>query len=127
MGSLSKTDLALGLGGHAPPPPKILKKKFLVCVYTKKIFNLPQNMQSWPPPSKKIINWPMKSKSVCSMLFLLPSCLNNNYNNLWIITKIIIIIIKHNSGLKKPNCPKNNMNYLHIKKPNCSKNNMNYL
>ena len=34
MGSLSKTDLALGLGGHAPPPPPNFEKKILsMCVH----------------------------------------------------------------------------------------------
>ena len=54
------------------------QRKFSIC---PKICNL------GPLPPKKIINWPMKSKSICSILSLLPSCLKNNYNNLWIITK----------------------------------------
>ena len=124
-GIIIKDGPSLGLGGTCPPPPKFWKKKFLVCVYTKKIFNLPQNMQSWPPPSKKIINWLMKSKSICSILSILPSWPKNNYNNLWIITKKNTHT--HKFDPKKPNGPKNNMNYQQTKKPDCLKNNMNYL
>ena len=45
--------LGLGEGGGGEGAQILKKKKNLVCVYTKKIFNLPQNMQSWTPPSKK--------------------------------------------------------------------------
>ena len=99
------------------------RKILSICVHKENFQFAPKYAILAPSLQKKIINWPLKSKSICSILSLLPSCLKNNYNNLWIITKKKM----HKFGLKKPNCPKNNMNYLQTKRPNCPKNNMNYL
>lgn len=90
-------------------PPKFWKKKkSLVCVYIKNL-QFAQKYVILAPSSKKK-NYELAHEiQNKNSLSLLPCCVKNNYNNLLIIKKIII---KHKSGLKKPNCPKNNMNYL---------------
>ena len=114
--------LSLGLGegggGEGAQILKKKKKKSSMCVHKEKFQFAPKHAILDPSlQKKKIINWPMKSKSICSILSLMTSCLKSNYNNLWIITTQKKI--KHKFGQKKPNCPKNNMNYLQTKKPNC--------
>ena len=85
--------LSLGLGegggGEGAQILKKKKKKSSMCVHKEKFSICPKicNLGPLPSKKKKIINWPMKSKSICSILSLMPSCLNSNYNNLWIITK----------------------------------------